>query len=1619
MPGISNILFFDLEVHKKTERILEIGAVLQEDQFRKSAPEAFLQFAEPAEIVCGHNIVDHDLSILKKYLADHAILSKPVIDTLFLSALLYPKKPYHRLVKNYQLNGNELNNPLADAKLTRELFSDLLYTYQALPEESKAIYYSLLSDRKGFNGFFKIVNLYGQQSKLGKNEITALLKERHGQLICGQSDLITLIDQYPVELAYAIALITTNDTESLPPPWMLHRFPAVMQVINRLRLYCKANGACPYCKFLQPKESLKRYFGFPGFRRFEGDGEKPLQQQVVEASLSGKSLIAIFPTGGGKSLTFQLPALMEGDANRSLTVVISPLQSLMKDQVDVLENRHGITSAVTINGMLSPLERSEAIERVQLGGANLLYISPESLRSSSIINLLKGRQVARFVIDEAHCLSAWGQDFRVDYLYIGQFLKKLQEDKGLERPIPVSCFTATAKPAVVEDIQAYFREHLEVELEVFKTSAKRRNLKYFVIPANGHQEKIERLVELLQSEEGPKIVYVSRVKIAEQLAVELASKGFQAKAYHGQLDRDIKKQIQDTFMAEDSDLDVIVATSAFGMGVDKDNVKMVIHYQISDSLENYMQESGRAGRNPELRAKCFVLFDENDLSDHFQLLNSTKLTFKEVNQIWQGIKRFRKKTFTKSAREIAKEAGWDAELYQLETRVKTAIAALEESGYLQRQENITRIFASSIIVKNADQANQLIDQHIDRFEGLQDVTNAKRVFSSLISRARAEDDTRVDAMADALAMNKNEISRYLTNFRQIGILSREKDLTAYYYTVGGKRHSKAVFQRVSAIESAAFKLLFPNAECCSKRFFLRELNEELISAGLDSDVYTLKTILNYWSISNAVKKERIDRTTEHYLIHLKGDYQLASNDIHRRKLMAGFCLEIFERDYLAKAKIDPDFSDKKLIEFSTLELQEKLNQVSGEAYTIRDYEYLLLFLHHLNVIELKSGLLVFYNPMKIVRQEDNNRKQYTTVDFEQLARFYQSKTEQIHIVGEYAKKQLRQQEEALQFVDDYFVLDYDAFLAKYFPGRRTKIRQPLTEEQFESIIKDLSTEQLEVIKDNKSENILVAAGPGSGKTRVLVHKVASLLLMEDIKPEQFLMLTFSRPAALEFKTRLRKLVGNLAYQVDIFTYHGFAFQLLGRLGNLERSRDILPMATQALENREVPMERILSKSVMVVDEFQDVSEEEYNFMVAIAEKAGNIRVIVVGDDDQNIYEFRGANVKYLREFAKRPTAKTYYLTTNYRAKQNLLQFSNRFLEKNITSDRIKKDIQLVAHQKDNGQIEIVWHHHDQLILPILEQIKSKTLSGTTCVLTRSNEEAVLLNTLLQQEGFPARLIVDKDGFSLKDLVAVDWFTQKIALDSEKDSGRGRIKEEDWQERKNFVLNKIREPHVLDVVTRIIENFEAANPKKFKSQWLQYLRECRMEDLYFPEQETILVSTMHKAKGKEFDNVFLLLNNYPLSSEEKKRVLYVAITRAKANLFIHTNSVRFPIKNIPDLVVREDHQQWPEPATIVLQCGMRDVWLDYFENNHIARNIQKVHSGQELRHNSQSFGLFETMDGHGILRLSRKFASKLQGYLDKGYRLDRTCAQYLVFWRKDTGEKIRIVLPEIRLSKLKS
>lgn len=313
--------------------------------------------------------------------------------------------------------------------------------------------------------------------------------------------------------------------------------------------------------------------------------------------------------------------------------------------------------------------------------------------------MLLGRNVVRFVIDEAHCFSAWGQDFRVDYLYIGDFIKSIQEKKNMAGPIPVSCFTATAKPNVIEDIRNYFREKLSIEMELFASTATRRNLRYKVFERNSQEEKYNTLRDLIEEKNCPTIVYASRTKMVDTLAKRLEQDGFSARAFHGKMDKDEKTKNQDAFIK--GEIQIMVATSAFGMGVDKKDVGLVVHYDISDSLENYVQEAGRAGRDENITADCYVLYSDEDLNKHFILLNQTKLNIEEIQQVWKAIKdvtRIRLKT-SQSALEIARKAGWNENLNDAENRVKAAIAALEDAGYIKRGQNIPRVFANSILAK--------------------------------------------------------------------------------------------------------------------------------------------------------------------------------------------------------------------------------------------------------------------------------------------------------------------------------------------------------------------------------------------------------------------------------------------------------------------------------------------------------------------------------------------------------------------------------------------------------------------------------------------------------------------------------------------------------------------------------------------------------------------------------------------------------------------------------------------------------------------------------------------------------------------------------------------------------
>lgn len=1598
---MNSIAFIDTEVEPKSRKILDIGSVKGDgSSFHKTSVAEFILFLNGTQFICGHNIFNHDIKYIGKALTDAGINSVNIIDTLFLSPLLFPTKPYHALLKDDKLQSEEMNNPLNDSIKARDLFNDEVAAFSQADETLKQLFYLLLKDKKEFQSFFRFI-AYTSASK----DIEQLIRQKFQNEICERVDLRRIISEHPIELAYCLSLIDSfiqfKKTHSITPPWVLKNYPEVERIMFRLRNKPCVSG-CVYCNnALDIHKGLKRFFGFDSFRTYAGE---PLQEKAVKAAVDNKSILAVFPTGGGKSITFQLPALMSGENSKGLTVVISPLQSLMKDQVDNLEKAN-IVEAVTINGLLDPIERAKSFERVEDGSASILYISPESLRSKTIEKLILGRKIVRFVIDEAHCFSSWGQDFRVDYLYIGDFIKQIQEKKNLEDGIPVSCFTATAKQKVIEDIRDYFKEKLSLELELFTSKVSRTNLQYKVFEKGDEEEKYQTARDLIEEKNCPTIIYVSRTRKTYSLAERLTEDGFNAKPYHGKMDVKEKTANQNAFIS--GEVQIMVATSAFGMGVDKKDVGMVIHYEISDSLENYIQEAGRAGRDENIVANCFVLFNEEDLGKHFILLNQTKLSIKEIQQIWKAIKeitRFRS-TVSNSALEIARKAGWDDNVVEIETRVTTAIAALEDAGYLKRGQNMPRVFANSILSKNAQEAIDKINAS-EKFEEKQKekgIRIIKKLFSSK-SRKQSNDESaesRVDYISDHLGIVKEEVINIVNLLREEKILADAKDLTAFIRKGENKNRSLNIVEAFGKIENFLLSI-FEEKE---KTFHIKEMNEEAEANGCE-DITTnkLKTIVNFWAIKNWIKQQNLEYSKNHIAVLCLHPKDTLKEKLERRHELAKFIVEyLYEKSNLNVSEDDKDKEDV-LVEFSVHELKDEFERkpkMFEMKITLDDVEDSLFYLSRIDAIKIEGGFLVVYNKLTIERVEQDNYKKYTKEDYRKLNQFYENKVQQIHIVGEYAKKMIDDYQDALQFVEDYFQLNYASFLKKYFPGSKIdNLKLKMTPGKFKQLFGELSPTQLKIINDSEPK-IVVAAGPGSGKTRVLVHKLASLLLMEDVKHEQLLMVTFSRAAATEFKKRLLKLIGNAANYIEIKTFHSYCFDLLGKVGSLEKSDVILKKTIEKIKNKEVEASRI-TKTVLVIDEAQDMDEDEYNLINALMEQNEEMRVIAVGDDDQNIYEFRGASAKYLEQFIELNKAVKHELVENYRSKGNLVEFTNQFVKR--IRHRLK-DIPIIAKQTDNGRIKLVRYQSGNLITPLVHDILTTGLTGTTCVLTKTNEEALQITGLLLKHNIQAKLIQTNDGFSLYNLSEVRFFLSRLNLADDVFI----ISDDVWANAKRELIIRFHNSTKLEVCNNIIKDFEATNPKKkYKSDLEVFIRESKLEDFFNENGETIFVSTIHKAKGKEFDNVFLMLENINPTTDEARRQLYVAMTRAKQNLTVHLNSDFLDDLTAENLERVDDREIYLPPNEMTMHLTFKDVWLDYFINKQYL--VSQLTSGDTLTLNGDEC---LNSKGQSVLKFSQQFVKQIQSMRERNYELKSAKVNFIVYWLKEGEEKeVKIVLPEL-------
>ncbi|MCY3744066.1 MAG: RecQ family ATP-dependent DNA helicase [Candidatus Poribacteria bacterium] len=419
-------------------------------------------------------------------------------------------------------------------------------------------------------------------------------------------------------------------------------------------------------------ESLNTHFGYTFFRKG--------QREIVEAILDGENVFAVFPTGHGKSLCYQLPALMLD----SITVVISPLISLMKDQVDALREQ-GINAVSVINSTQTWEEYQNELARLRRNEIKLLYVSPERLRSRRFLDILNAFPISLFVIDEAHCISQWGRDFRPAYLSLRDTIDVLQ-------PRVISLFTATAPPEIQKDILSVLNIPTP---RILIQGIERPNLKLRVQHNEDNKEKYQQLETFLREQEAansgapralPKngIIYAGRRRDTEEIADFLQRRGFRADFYHAGLEPPERTRVQEAFFDNsENGLDIVAATNAFGMGIDKPDIRYIVHWTLTGTLEEYCQEIGRAGRD-EKDAHCVLLFCHEDRGLHEWFIRESApdkqflLKLLKVVENFKGSGTYR----TISSEELEWMSSGNA------TKILVSLSYLEKLGFLKRWYNV-------------------------------------------------------------------------------------------------------------------------------------------------------------------------------------------------------------------------------------------------------------------------------------------------------------------------------------------------------------------------------------------------------------------------------------------------------------------------------------------------------------------------------------------------------------------------------------------------------------------------------------------------------------------------------------------------------------------------------------------------------------------------------------------------------------------------------------------------------------------------------------------------------------------------------------------------------------------
>ena len=1569
------------------------------------------RIARGARFLLGHNAIAFDIPRLQALAPDLSLLDLPVVDTLRLNPLAFPRHPYHHLVKHYKDSGlvrRQRNDPLLDSKLALEAFANQLERLAVAPPDLLTAWHWLTAGENG-DGFDLVFSAVRGADRPTLVEARSAVQQRLEGECCqtAAGSVLGSLQEQGWPLAYVLAWLSVAGSNSVMPPWVLFQFPEAGRLLKQLRDNPCGLAACQWCRERHdPVRELNRWFGFDEFRAQPADTDgTPLQRKIVQKAMLGEDLLAILPTGAGKSICYQVPALSRYDRTGSLTVVISPLVALMADQVASLERR-GIGSCVTVNGLLSMPERRNALDRVRLGEASILLISPEQLRSRSLRGALEQRQIGSWVLDEAHCLSKWGHDFRPDYRYI-------QRRQDGEDRAPILCLTATAKPDVRQEIVDYFRETLGVELGVVDGGAERTNLQFAVFQTT-EALKLPHLHQTLEQYlpddlEGGAIIYCATRRNAEKVSEFLNGVGVMADHFHAGLTPERKKQVQDDFI--EGRLRAIAATNAFGMGIDKPDVRLVVHADIPGSLENYLQEAGRAGRDNDA-AHCVLLYTNDDIERQYGMTARSRLTHREINAVLRSLRGLdRRKRMNGEVIATTGEILVEDEAHEFlrdtatdDTRVRTAVSWLEEAAILARHENEVNVFPASLQVQSMEHAWQ----RLSRLESAD--LGYRQQLVQIVRRLINADSTEgitIDELSAITGLSSEGVRNALTQLARLGLVSNDTALTAYVHQ-GVQRPSRERQTQAAAMEEDLIRLMQEQAPDQAvgetQPLHLRQVSQHLKDQG---HRYALPLLVQR-SLRSVAAGGSEDAQGAANLRARTGRNEVMQvtllrewNVVHSSALARRQAAEAVIRHLLSKLPSGARGADL-LVETTVGQLTDALNfsQFLDRSVNVdRLLQQALLWLHDQEVIHLNKGLAVFRQAMTIHLGEGRSR--FLQSDFEPLRIYYDEQTLQIHIMAEYAERAMDSIAEAVRLTLDYFILPREAFIDRWLPDRGQDLGRQTSPESWRRIVESQNNRDQRAIvaDDRENANVLVLAGPGSGKTRVLVHRIAYLVRARREDPRSILALAYNRHAAVQVRQRLHELIGDDAAGVTVLTCHALAMRLAGTTfaRSIEQTvgqaqavfHNILKEAIELLEGRgaapeeaDEQREQLLAGfRWILVDEYQDIKELEYSLISAMAGRTKSdqdqrLNLFAVGDDDQNIYAFSGSSTEYIRRFREDYRASPAYLTENYRSTQHIIGAANAVI--GPAGDRMKADRPITVNRARGrepmggdwarldpvaqGRIQILPAGDDpitqaQLVVQELRRLASldPEWDWSNCaVIARNWGQLDPVRALCHLEEIPVQL-------SREDFTATWQLRETQALLEWVQRWEGALRAEEML---RWLGDQPQSPWN-DLLWEGVENYrqETGNgelpPAVFREWLAEWARDNRRG------QQGLLLTSAHRAKGLEFDHVVVLDGSWhsPGRGEDEdapRRLYYVAMTRAKRTLTLaktgDSNPFLRTLREHSSVLVRQEPERVPiappEMARVYHRLSLRDVQLSFAgyrpPRHSVHRAIAELSPGDPLR-----------------------------------------------------------------------